>query len=256
MFDNSVLLHDVYMENELEQDTSAVEVARIGLCRMIATGELSAGERLPSEAQLCESFGVSRGSLREAQKMLMVAGVLTSRRGSRISVSDMSADRIMSGLAMVIPLLPLDRFLQLFNLRAVLEGHAAAQATAKFTDAERRQVADVAEELTNTEPSDKAQWLDAKFHSLILRGAEDPMIEALMETVRKRGRDYRVFENEQYAELKAVSDQAHRDIAQAIMNRDPESARYLSMQHVRMTQSWLEGIRPTPILFEDDSATE
>ena len=53
---------------------SAVETARRGLCQLIATGELAAGAPLPSEAELCERFGVSRSSLREAQRMLAVAG--------------------------------------------------------------------------------------------------------------------------------------------------------------------------------------
>lgn len=221
---------------------------------MIATGELTAGQLLPSEAELCERFGVSRGSLREAQKMLTVAGALTARRGSRVAVSEMSAAQIMSGLAMVVPLLPLDRFLDLFSLREVLEGHVAAQAAAKLSDHERQQILDKADELANTEPSDLAQRLDAEFHTLILQGARDEMIATLLETIRRRGRDYRVFENTLHAELKQVSDQAHREIAEAIARRDPESARFLSMQHVRVTRSWLEGIRPFPVLYEGETS--
>ena len=65
----------------------AVEQARLGLCRMIATGELKPGQVLPSEIELCERFNVSRSSLREAQKMLHVAGALDLRRNSSARVS-------------------------------------------------------------------------------------------------------------------------------------------------------------------------
>ncbi len=218
---------------------------------MIARGEVGAGEPLPSEAELCERFGVSRSSLREAQRMLTVAGALTQRRGSSVAVSDMSATQIMSGLNMVIPLLPLERFLQLFSLREVLEGHVAAQAAARMTDTERVHLLELAEELAATEPSDLAQRLDAQFHSAIINAAGDEMIAALLEATRRRGRDYRIFESVDHHDLKAVSDAAHREIAMAIGRRDPEVARFLAMNHVRVTRTWLEGIRPGPVLFEE-----
>jgi DNA-binding FadR family transcriptional regulator len=235
---------------------SAVETARSGLARMIATGELSAGELLPSEAVLCERFGVSRSSLREAQKMLSVAGVLTARPGSRSAVSDMSARQIMSGLEMVVPLLPLDRFLELFGLREVLEGYVAAQAAAKMSEEDRQRLKELEAQLSAVEPSDEAQRLDAEFHHLIIRAAKDDMIAALLETIRRRGRDYRIFEDEAHRELKEVSDHAHAAITAAILDRDPETARFLSMQHVRVTRSWLEGIRPGPVLFEGEVSSE
>lgn len=229
---------------------TAVEVARQGLCRMIASGELAAGDLLPSEAELCERFGVSRSSLREAQRMLGVAGALVSRPGSSSAVSDFSPKQIMSGLEMVIPLLPLERFLQLYTLREVLEGHIAAQAAARMSDDECDRLVEMAQELADSEPSDEAQVLDARFHSAIISAGGDEVVQALLETIRRRGRDYRIFEDEVHASLKEVSDRAHFAIAHAIRNRDPESARLHSMSHVRTTREWLEGIRPGPIIFE------
>jgi GntR family transcriptional regulator, transcriptional repressor for pyruvate dehydrogenase complex len=232
--------------------TSAVEVARQGLCRMVATGEVEPGAPLPSEGELCERFGVSRSSLREAQRMLVVAGALTQKPGSGVSVSDMSPTQIMSGLAMVLPLLPLERFLQLFELRELLEGHVAAQAAARMTDAESAALLDLADELGRTEPSDLAQRLDAQFHSAIIDAAGDEMTAALLETIRRRGRDYRIFDPVENHGLKTISDDAHREIALAIARRDPEGAKLLAMHHVRVTRTWLEGIRPGPIIFEED----
>ncbi|HOA27366.1 MAG TPA: FCD domain-containing protein [Arachnia sp.] len=229
---------------------SAVETARRGLCQLIATGELAAGAPLPSEAELCERFGVSRSSLREAQRMLAVAGALVARPGSSAAVSDMSARQILSGLDMVIPLLPLERYLELFTLREVLEGHASAQAAARMSDDEAAELKRVAHELAECEPSDRAQLLDTRFHTLISEAAGDTVLTALLDTIRRRGRDYRIFEDSAHHQLKHVSDAAHIEIAEAIVRRDPEGARALATHHVRVTRSWLEGIRPGPILFE------
>lgn len=226
----------------------AVDTARSGLCQMIASGQLRCGEPLPAEVELCEQLGVSRSSLREAQKMLVVAGVLTSEPGSRTFVSEMTPHQIMSGLEIVVPLLPLNRFLELFSLREMLEGHTAAQAAARMSEPDIRRLINLAEELCQTHPSDRAQELDTSFHRLIIKAADDPMIESLLEAIRRRGRDYHIFDTERGVQLKPVSDQAHRLIAEAIQRRDPESARFLAMEHVRTTRRWLEGIQPKPTL--------
>lgn len=52
---------------------------------MIITGELKAGDKLPAERQLSESFGVSRNSLREALKTLESLGIVRrSPRGTTV----------------------------------------------------------------------------------------------------------------------------------------------------------------------------
>jgi len=43
---------------------------------MILTGELSPGDRLPAERQLCEMFNVGRSSIREALKTLASIGII------------------------------------------------------------------------------------------------------------------------------------------------------------------------------------
>jgi GntR family transcriptional regulator, transcriptional repressor for pyruvate dehydrogenase complex len=49
----------------------------------IAEGELSAGDSLPSEAQLLEQFGVSRPTLREALRVLEAETLIQLGRGAR-----------------------------------------------------------------------------------------------------------------------------------------------------------------------------
>lgn len=48
---------------------------------MILDGRRSADRRLPTEAELCEKFGVSRSTVREALRMLASQGLVTTSRG-------------------------------------------------------------------------------------------------------------------------------------------------------------------------------
>lgn len=231
---------------------TAMERARTGLCRMIAAGELQPGETLPSEAALCERFEVSRSSLREAQKMLVAAGALSHRRGGRMTVSEMQPEQILQGMSTVVALLPLDRFIDLLPLRELLEGHCAAQSAARLDDASVQRLQQLAMQLSNVEPGDEAQLMDGEYHALLIDGAGDPMISSLLEPLRKRGREFKIYEDPAHANLKTISDEAHRNIADAIAARDPESARLLAMSHVRTTRSWLEEILPGPVLFDQE----
>ena len=54
---------------------------------LIASGDLKAGQRLPSERELCKNFNAGRSSLREALRCLSIVGVLTARVGEGTSVS-------------------------------------------------------------------------------------------------------------------------------------------------------------------------
>ena len=54
---------------------------------LIARGVLKPGDRIPSEKQLCQQFGVGRTSVREALRSLSVMGILESHAGDGTFVS-------------------------------------------------------------------------------------------------------------------------------------------------------------------------
>ena len=75
---------------------SALDKALHGLRALIADGALRPGDRLPSEGELCETLGVSRGSLREAIRTLGALGVLETRHGSGSYVSELRAADLLT----------------------------------------------------------------------------------------------------------------------------------------------------------------
>ena len=65
----------------------------------IVSGELSPGTRLPSEAELCQRHGVSRGTVVKAIEQLVTEGVVIRRQGLGTFVAQPALRRTVGGLA-------------------------------------------------------------------------------------------------------------------------------------------------------------
>jgi DNA-binding FadR family transcriptional regulator len=74
--------------------------------RRIATGDLQIGDRLPTEDELTESFGIARTTLREALRILESQGLIHIRRGrgGGATVTMPSLDRLAEPLAVILQL--------------------------------------------------------------------------------------------------------------------------------------------------------
>ena len=225
---------------------SAIDDAFHGLRHIIASGELEPGQRFPPEADLCERLGVSRGSLREAVRMLDALGVIESRHGSGTYVSALEPANIIGALSLTVELMPFDAFIELYEVRRVLESHAASQAAARMTDAGVAELRDILDELEARE-GEQGTELDARFHETIARLAGNAALVELLRTFRSRSRAYQVFDLPSGSDMKQVSDRGHREILAALVNRDPASAETAAAAHVAQTEQWLRTHRPAPV---------
>lgn len=81
---------------------------------------LEPGDRLPTETELAESFGVSRLSLREATKSLEFLGIVESRTGVGLTVGQIDLDRMTDHLGFHPALHRADP-LQLIESRVIIE---------------------------------------------------------------------------------------------------------------------------------------
>lgn len=223
---------------------SAVDTAFHGLRTMIADGELQPGDRLPSEADLCERLGVARSSLREAIRTLSALGVVETRHGSGTYVGALRATDLISSLSLTVGLLPLESMLELYELRRVLESHAASQAAARGTDEVIAELGAILDELEGTFDDDVQSELDHRFHMGVAKLANNPALAGLTEVLRGRSRSYRIFLTEDAREIKLLSDAGHRAILSAIERRDPVSAGVAAAAHVAQTEVWLRKHRP------------
>ncbi|MFJ9086669.1 FadR/GntR family transcriptional regulator [Streptomyces sp. NPDC102384] len=223
---------------------SAVEKAFHGLRHMIATERLGPGERIPAEADLCAELGVSRGSLREAVRMLAALGVIEPRHGSGTYVSGLRPQDLIGSLSLTVDLLPLTGLLEMYEIRRLLEGHAAARAAARRTEDDVRNLNGLVEALELTDDPDKASALDHDFHCEIARIGGNPTLAALISVFRSRSRKYQIFTLPEGPHLRRRSDEGHRELARAISDRDPAAATCAAHTHVAQAEQWLRELMP------------
>ncbi|MFE7504137.1 FadR/GntR family transcriptional regulator [Promicromonospora sp. NPDC057488] len=223
-------------------EVSAVETALHGLRTLIADGSLQPGDRLPSEGELSERLGVSRGSVREAIRTLSALGVVETRRGAGTYVGELRAADMIQTLTLTVGLLPLESILELFELRRVLEAHAVALSAARCDDATVAGLADLLDRLEASEDVDEQSALDHEFHMGIARLCGNESLVSMVSVLRSRSRAYPVLT----PETKRVSDAGHRAILRALTARDPVAASVAAAAHVTQSEVWLRERRPAP----------
>ena len=217
----------------------ALDTALHGLRALIADGALRPGDRLPSEGELCERLGVSRGSLREAIRMLAALGVLETRHGSGSYVSDLRAADLIRSLHLTVGLLPMAGVLELTELRRVIEPHAAALAAARIDADTVARLDAMLIALEGSDDADEQSRLDHEFHMAISAVAGNEALTSLLDVLRSRSRLYRIDDSEGAAELKLHSDAGHRAILRGLAAGDPVAASAAASAHTSYTEYWL-----------------
>ncbi|KAA0962352.1 FadR family transcriptional regulator [Microbacterium sp. ANT_H45B] len=218
---------------------SALDTALHGLRALIADGALRPGDRLPSEGELCERLGVSRGSLREGIRMLAALGVLETRHGSGSYVSELRAADLIGSLSLTVGLLPMEGVLELTELRRVLEPHAAALAAARIDTETVEELGRVLDEIEGSDDLELHSRLDHAFHMTISRVAGNDALTSLIDVLRSRSRAYRIPDAGDAAELKLHSDAGHRAILRGLAAADPVAASAAASAHVAQTEYWV-----------------
>lgn len=107
-----------------------------GIVQLINDEELRTGDRLPSEARLAETFGMSRTIVREALVRLASDGITEARRGAGSFVKRRPSERLGAHMAMA----DLAGVLGTYEVRFVLEAEAARLAAQRRSPEEMAEI--------------------------------------------------------------------------------------------------------------------
>lgn len=154
---------------------------------LIQSGDLSVGDRLPPERTLAEQFSVSRNTVREALRMLEIAGLVRLKRGASGGAFITGADETVVANSMFDALQVTD-----FSLADVIEmlqgmsSMAAVAACERMTDDDLAAIdmnVRLASEMTNAGRWDEKMQVHLEFHNLLSEATGNPILVLMMRTL-------------------------------------------------------------------------
>lgn len=142
----------------------------------ILDGRFKPGDRLPAERELTEQFHVSRGTLREAFRVLEYAGLVTITKGTTggAFVSQQSSLMIANSLKWLLRMRRI-QYRDLAEFRERLEGGAARDAAQNASPRHLRRLEEIVAELQQTsrrpELWPRTAELDLDFHRTVVEAS-------------------------------------------------------------------------------------
>jgi DNA-binding FadR family transcriptional regulator len=164
--------------------TLAEQVAD-GIMNLIQETPYKAGDKLPTEKELCESTGAGRNTVREALKILASRNVLEIRQGAGTFVSEKQGipdDPL--GFSMVNDHVKLTK--DLLQVRIMLEPQIAALAAQCAKEHEIKELEEILEEMEAAmKKREDYSELDTKFHTKIAQCTHNIVMENLLPVIGK-----------------------------------------------------------------------
>jgi GntR family transcriptional repressor for pyruvate dehydrogenase complex len=207
--------------------------------KMIVTGELGPGDRLPKESDLAERLGLSRNSLREAVKALSLIRVLDVRQGDGTYVTSLQPEVLLDTVGFVLDFHRDDSVLSLLEVRRILEPAATALAAQRMSDDEIVHLGELLGAMDHAADLDELIKLDLEFHRRIAAGSGNPVLASLIDSLSAPTQRARVWRGITEAGATARTHEQHRAIHQAMASRQSELARSWAAVHVAGVEEWL-----------------
>lgn len=197
------------------------------IVELIESGEYPIGTRLPPERELAERFDVSRPTVREAVIALEAIGKIAVKTGSGMYVASKTTASSLSDN--ISPF-------ELFESRVVIEGEAAALAASLITPEQLEALEAALEKMAqeNAVEGLGPDCADRKFHAVIAEATNNKLLQKLIESLwdLQEGLDH--INNAHHSICIPDPDirlQEHREILDALTNRDAQAARLAMRKH-------------------------
>ena len=196
--------------------------------QLVQNGELAPGERLSSERELARTLGVSRSTLREAIRALIVMNILVSRHGDGTYVSSLEPELLSAPFTFALDTRPALQE-HLFEARLALETACARLAAERISDVELETLDGLA--ATAKSVPDDLIDRDVELHTAIARATGNPILLALMGSIGTLALESRRASAHLPGQA-ARSQRDHRAIIAALRRHDPEAAAAAMDRHL------------------------
>ncbi|MEI6230724.1 MAG: GntR family transcriptional regulator [Actinomycetes bacterium] len=202
-------------DNDSTPDNSP-EAIYEALRSRILSGHIAAGSVLV-QAKIAVEFGVSRGPVREAFRLLQREGLIVSEVNLRARVAELSAAEVD----------------HLYALRVVNEALALSVSVPRFTADELTSLAKLATDIAGSEPENFNEWeaLHEQFHNLLISHCGASLQASLRQWSDYTERYRRVYVSDRSGGW-MLGSREHRSLATACSSRDVTAAVGILVEHL------------------------
>lgn len=214
--------------------------------KLIVSGHLRPGDKLPSENELSQLLNVSRSSVREALRSLESNGLIQVKSGAGAFVSDDALVISSINDAMQRLLTRRNRVLKLLQVRWAIESMVVAQAASSITSAEIILLSHMLNQqkmVVENRPEDyleELSILDAEFHLAICQAGENDIaseiISALLPSFQEDNKA--IF----YFEKGILLVEEHQRILDALSIGDAQKAEMEMRAHIGRVMQEFESL--------------
>jgi GntR family galactonate operon transcriptional repressor len=247
---------DLLIRVNIRRESLHAQVARkIGIQILKGAGTEGSGLQA-TELSLSRDLRVSRPTLREALKVLAAKGLVEVRQKTGIHVRPRSEWNLLDPAVLCwFTEAGMDQKFasDLYGIRLVLEPAAAATAALEASDEETRSIQNLFKEMErSTKDFEKYVRADLEFHQAITRATRNELLLQINQTIFRALQEvlHRFFwghsvpippvESQSYwhkTTLDAIG--LHREVANAIVNRDADAARSAMFHLVQQAKEQL-----------------
>jgi len=211
------------------------------LQKLIMERHLKPGDKLPSERELCDQFGVSRWVLREAIKVLVERGLVSTQPGRGSFVKRLNTDPLYESLHLLVQM-EQATMEQLVQVREVLEIGVIRLAVQNAHEKHIQILEDIVKVLDNSvDSSTEFVEADMAFHRTLFDATGNPIFlliwEAIVQPIRRLIQSMFV--------LGWTSRQAqvsHKQILDAIRERDEANAIEAMQDHMKIVTEGMKRV--------------
>jgi GntR family transcriptional regulator, transcriptional repressor for pyruvate dehydrogenase complex len=209
------------------------------ITKSIMDGTLVPGERLVSERELGEQFGVSRTVIREAVRSLVAGGLVEARSGRGLQVAEPKPEAVSRAMAMFLHRNAMIDYPRVHEVRKALEIDMAGYAAERAETADVERLTELNDQLAGAgDDVESAAQLDVAFHRAIAESTQNELFPVLLDAI---GPILLEVRNQAFAapDLRGYALEAHREILAGIAAGDPEQARDAMRRHLEISvKAW------------------
>jgi GntR family transcriptional regulator, transcriptional repressor for pyruvate dehydrogenase complex len=218
---------------KIQRRTVPEEVAE-QLLRLITGGQYEIGDRLPTEQQLMEQFGVGRSSVREGLQRLVSLGLVSISAGRGATLVNKPYDFKQPDLG-PLESLQKKRMDDLLAARRVMELGVVEMVVRDATEEDFAALQAVVDEIRRRlDRGESVANPAAEFHVVLARASHNwimvRLVKSIFDILREHGQDViRLpgWPEQEYA--------LHQRLLDVLRRRDPDEARREMEEHLRLS---------------------